>query len=160
MACLEKKSLPKCKNCSCARYVQVSEVQGLSFKDNNCHVFLDRSTKNYYFGFSKIFRIIQKFTLLLPRTTFWCELNRIREYICILVLWYCQWYYFCKTWLYCCDCCIVHRILVYFVTTVQELLLIINSSRFLWYSVIFLELATKRISVLHTLCPPYHFIQA
>ncbi len=45
-----------------------------------------------YFEFGKVFRIIQKLTLLSHRTTFGCEPNRVCEYICIHVLWY----YFAK----------------------------------------------------------------
>ncbi len=55
------------------------------------------SIKNYYLGFSKIFRIIQKSTLLLHdysevntivTYSFRCGINRDYEYICILELWF------------------------------------------------------------------------
>ena len=57
-----------CKNYSCARYAH----SFWNFK--NCHLrtinITNRSIKNYYLGFNKIFRIIQMSTLLLRRTTF------------------------------------------------------------------------------------------
>ncbi len=111
---------------SCANYVK-SMYSYKSFNGNNCHVYqqkyerlLSRNSLNS--------EIKKKSTLLLCGSTCGCELDSVGVYLYASA----GVSLFCKTWLYCHDCCIVHRIFVYFVITMQESIAIIIILTFFW----------------------------
>ncbi len=63
------------------------KLQEISLDDNNYHVYQTEVSRTISWNSVKL-GIIQKSTLLWCRSTFECELDRVCEYIWILLLWF------------------------------------------------------------------------